>query len=175
MRRSIEANGGRVVVRKVKPVPAAEWKAHLDQRRGFCLEHPSDWNVHPGLSGLLVSLVGPDKTGGFLPNLNLVRRVNDTSSGLDRLAKVAAGEVLRLLTDVTILDAEATVVSGSPARWFLFSYRQGIYGLTGERWIFLTPVHLWTVTAGTATEEYDSIAGTLTGVVRSLRVDDHVR
>ncbi|MDP9066791.1 MAG: hypothetical protein M3N53_00395 [Actinomycetota bacterium] len=150
------------------------WNRHHDGRRGFSLEWPADWQVQRGMSGLLLSIAPPSDGDGFVPNLNLVRHVNDMRSDLDDLAKRAAREVLRVLTDVTLVDADATVVAGSPARRLLFSYRQGIYGLTSEQWLFLTPEHVWTITAGSESDDYDAFADVFSGIVRSLRLHEHV-
>ena len=152
---------------------ASQWSSYTDASAGIALEHPVQWKAVPGMTGLLVAVVGPQGAGGFAPNLNVVRRVNDVQLSLDDLALNAFREVKRVLTDAVIIDLDHAVVSREPARRFLFAYRQGIYGLTGEQWVWLTRQHIWTVTAGAATEDYDSVADELTRVVRSLRVDEH--
>ena len=148
------------------------WSRHVDDRRGFSLEYPSEWQMQRGMSGLLVSFAAPRQSEGFAANLNVVRRVDDTALDLDGIAQVAVREILRLLTDVTLIDADATVVADSPARRLLFAYRQGIYGLTGEQWLFRAPGHLWTVTAGASSEEYDALAPIFARITGSLRVGE---
>ena len=148
------------------------WVRHFDERRGFSLEYPSEWQLQRGMSGLLASVVAPRPSESFAANMNVVRRVDDTAMDLGGIAQVAVREILRLLTDVTLIDADSTVVADSPARRLLFAYRQGIYGLTGEQWLFRVPGHLWTVTAGASSEEYDALAPIFARITGSLRVGE---
>ncbi len=150
--------------------PELAWVPYTDARSGLGFEHPDGWKVERGRGGLLAMVVAPPQEAGFAPNLNVVRRVNDHDYSLDDLARVAMREVRRVLTDAVVIDLEASVVAEEPARRLLFSYRQGIYGLTGEQWVSPTPTHLWTVTAGSRTEDYDDVADIFGRLVRSLRV-----
>lgn len=147
------------------------WVRYEDTRSGLGFEHPSQWRVRRGGGGLLVSVVAPQSETGFAPNLNVVRRINDHDFSLDDLARAAIREVRRVLTDALLIDLDATVVADEPARRLVFSYRQGIYGLTGEQWVWLTRAHLWTVTAGARTEDYDGVADVFARTIRSLRID----
>lgn len=148
-----------------------EWTAYADSRVGLHLEHPADWRSHRGMSGLVLAIAGPERADGFAPNLNVVRRMNDVKLSLDELARAAVREVSRVLTDAALIDLDAAVIADSPARRLLFTYRQGIYGLTGEQWVWLTSDHIWTVTAGSATEDYDEVADVFAAIVASLSVD----
>lgn len=152
------------------PGSVLEWTPYSDRRAGLTLKHPPDWEPRRGMAGLLVAIVAPDGGTGFPPNINLVRHVNDVQINLDDLARTAVREVSRILTDVAIIDLDQAVVAGSPARRLLFTYRQGIYGLTGEQWVWLTRDNIWTVTAGALTEEYDSVADTFARIVAELNV-----
>lgn len=147
-----------------------EWAWYSDQRGGLTVKHPPEWEPRRGMAGLLVAIVGPDGGTRFPPNINVVRHVNDVQINLDHLARAAVREVTRILTDVAIIDLDQAVVAGAPARRLLFTYRQGIYGLTGEQWVWLTRDHIWTVTAGAVTEEYDSVADTFARIVAELNV-----
>ena len=147
------------------------WMPYADARSGLSFEHPKGWKAERGMSGLLATVVAPERETGFAPNLNVVRRVNDHDYSLDDLARAAVREVRRVLTDVLVIDLDATVVADEPARRLLFSYRQGVYGLTGEQWVWLTPSYSWTVTAGANTEKYDALADVFTRMVRSLKTD----
>lgn len=152
--------------------PEVRWVNYSDARARLSLTRPFDWSVERGASGLLVAVVGPPGAAGFAPNLNVVRRVNDVRMSLDDLAEAAIREVRRILTDVTIIDLDSAVVAEAPARRLLFAYRQGVYGLTGEQWMWLTRDHIWTVTAGAATEDYHEVADLFDRIVRGLRVED---
>ena len=147
------------------------WARYADARSGLAFEHPAAWTVQRGTSGLLVSVAAPRREAGRAPNLNVVRKVNDHDYTLDDLAQAAIREVRRVLTDAALIDLDATVVADEPARRLLFSYRQGVHGLTGEQWVWLTQSHLWTVTAGARTEDYDSCADFFTQLVRTLRIE----
>ncbi len=162
-------------MRSSDPATRAEhqWTRYIDKRSGLTLPHPSDWKPQRGMAGLLVAVVGSEGEVGFAPNVNVVRRVNDVQLGLDELARAAMREVRRILTDATIIDLDSAVVADAPARRLLFTYRQGIYGLTGEQWVWLTHEHIWTVTAGAATEEYDALADVFASIVARLTVGDH--
>lgn len=149
-----------------------EWASYSDQRGSLTVKHPPEWQPRRGMAGLLVAIVGPDRGTGFPPNINVVRHVNDVQINLDDLARTAVREVTRILTDVAIIDLDQAVVAGAPARRLLFTYRQGIYGLTGEQWVWLTHDRIWTVTAGAVTEEYDSVADTFARIVAELNVGD---
>lgn len=146
------------------------WVPYEDVRSGLVFEHPEGWKVERRASGLLASVLAPQREAGFAPNLNVVRRVNDHDYTLDDLARAAIREVRRVLTDVVLIDLDAVVVAEDPARRLLFSYRQGIYGLTGEQWVWLTRSHLWTVTAGARSQDYDAVADVFVRLVSSLRV-----
>ena len=148
-----------------------EWITYADPRVGLRLEHPAEWRADRGVTGLVLAVSAAPRADGFAPNLNVVRRVNDVKLSLDDLAQAAVREVRRVLTDAAIIDLDAAVVAESPARRLLFTYRQGIYGLTGEQWVWLTLDHIWTVTAGAATEDYDGVADVFNGLVSSLSVD----
>ena len=147
------------------------WAPYADPNSGLTFKHPDGWKVQRGRSGLLASVVAPRSEAGFAPNLNVVRRVNDHHYNLDDMARAAIREVRRVLTDPVLIDLDAAVVADDPARRLLFSYRQGVYGLTGEQWVWLTPSHLWTVTAGARTDDYDAFADVFAQLVRSLRIE----
>ena len=150
----------------------ADWTSYSDARLQLSLQHPSDWTAQRGSSGLLVTVVGPQSAAGFAPNLNVVRRANDVRLALDDLAEAAIREVRRVLTDFMIIDLDPAIVVETPARRVLFAYRQGIYGLTGEQWMWLTRDHIWTVTAGAATEDYHEVADVFDRMLRSLRMGE---
>lgn len=145
-----------------------EWTSYSDPRVDVTLKHPPDWEPRRGVAGLLVAVVGADGGAGFPPNINVVRHVNDVQINLDDLARTATREVTRILTDVVMIDLDRAVVAGAPARRLLFTYRQGVYGLTGEQWVWLTRDHIWTVTAGALTEEYDIFADIFAEIVAGL-------
>ncbi len=148
------------------------WVDHVDRRHGFALSHPSDWRATRGISGLLVSLVAPDQPDpSFRPNLNVVRRVRDSALDLDGLAETVLSTLARLLTDILVVDVDSAVVGDVPARRLLVAYRQGIYALTSEQWVFMTDEHVWTVSAGAAAEGWAEVADTFGEVVRSFRWD----
>lgn len=152
------------------PGSVLDWTSYSDQRAGLTLQHPPEWEARRGMAGLLVAIVGPDGGTGFPPNMNVVRHVNDVQINLDDLARSAVREVTRILSDVAIIDLDQAIVAGAPARRLLFTYRQGIYGLTGEQWVWLTRDHIWTVTAGALTEEYDRVADTFARIVGKLNL-----
>ena len=147
------------------------WVPYADARSGLAFQHPATWSVQRGRAGLLASVVAPRRAAGLAPNLNVVRKVNDHDYTLDDLARAAIREVQRVLTDAALIDLDAAVVADEPARRLLFSYRQGVYGLTGEQWVWLTQSHLWTVTAGARTEDYDASADIFAQLVRTMRID----
>lgn len=147
------------------------WVSYEDARAELTFHYPEGWNIARGTGGLLASITARQRDQGFPPSLNVVRRVNDHDYSLDDLARSAVREVQRVLTDALLIDLDAAVVADSPARRLLFSYRQGVYGLTGEQWVWLTRSHLWTVTAGARTEDYEAVADVYARTVRSLRVD----
>lgn len=148
------------------------WTTYADGRVGLRLEHPGEWTTHRGMTGLVLAVSARQRADGFAPNLNVVRRVNDVQLSLDELGQAAVREVRRVLTDATIIDLDAAVVAAFPARRLLFAYRQGIYGLTGEQWVWLTREHIWTVTAGAATEDYDAVADVFGAIVASVSLDE---
>lgn len=154
-----------------RPPAAAAADVYADDRHGFSLEVPPDWQIQRGVAGLLVSLVAPalDDTS-FRPNLNVVRRVRDRPPDLDALAHDAIKTLSRLLTDLLVIDVEASVVADLPARRVLIAYRQGLFALTSEQWIVAADDHIWTISAGAATEDWDEVADLVTGIVRSLRL-----
>jgi hypothetical protein len=150
----------------------AGWIAYED-RRGFSLRHPPEWKVTRGSAGLLVSVAeAKGVSTSFVSNLNVVRRVNDKTAHLDELAREAAGEVHRLLTDAILIELDATTVAGNRARRLVFAYRQGIHGLTGEQWLFAEPARIWTITAGASNDVYPDIAKIFEAIVSSFAVDD---
>lgn len=151
-------------------VQARAWAPHVDHRHGFALNHPSDWNVVPGMSGLLVAIRAPGHRD-FRPNMNVIRRVRDTPLGLDGLVDKALAGLARVLTEPIVIDVDTAVVADHPARRFLVAYRQGIYTLTSEQWLLLSEDHVWTVSTAAATETWDQAADTFSDMVRSFRFE----
>lgn len=150
--------------------PAMAPETYSD-RHGFSLQVPPGWNVQKGVAGLLVSIVGPDETGAFRPNLNLVRKVRDRAPDLDALARDALKTLTRLLTDLLVIDVDSSVVAGLPARRLLVAYRQGMFALTSEQWIFVDDEHIWTVSAGASTEQWSDVAHDFAAIVRTLEFE----
>lgn len=110
-----------------------------------------------GVSGLLVSVVAPDAdAGGFRSNLNVVRRVRDSSLDLDGLAESSVSSLLRLLTEPIVVDIDSDVIANQPARRLLIAYRQGLYALSSEQWLWLDDDHIWTISAAALTEKWDA-------------------
>lgn len=156
----------------MRVAPAREgWLAFADNKRGFRLEHPSDWEVHPGLAGLLVAIVAPSKAGeDFSPSVNVVRKTGMRSRDLDELAQNAIREVGRVLTDLLVIDVDVAVVSGLSARRSVFSYRQGIFGLTAEQWLMVEGDRHWTISATASSDRYDSIADEFSTIIGSFEI-----
>lgn len=145
------------------------WTEYADRRHGFSLSHPRDWQVVRGVTGLLVSIAAPEEDdAGFRSNLNVVRRIQDTALDLDGLAQNAVKSLVRVLNDVIVIDVDTAVVADHPARRLLLAYRQGIYALTSEQWLLLAGDHIWTVTAGAATDAWDEFADTFSRIADSL-------
>jgi hypothetical protein len=150
-----------------------EWSMYADARRGFRLEHPADWDVRPGLAGLLVAIVAPSENGNdFRSNVNVVRKTGVGSRDLDELAQNAIREVGRILTDLLVIDIDAAVVAGLSARRLLFSYRQGMFGLTAEQWLMVEEDKHWTISASASSDRYNSIADEFAAIVASVEVTD---
>lgn len=148
------------------------WVDHVDRRHGFTVTHPPGWNVTRGVGGLLVSLAAPEgPSGSFRSNMNVVRRVQDKMMDLDGLAESVLSALFRLLTEPLVIDVDTAVVGDRPARRLLVAYRQGIYALASEQWLFMTDDHVWTISAGAASETWGEVADTFTDIVRSFRVD----
>jgi len=99
------------------------WIAHADRRHRFALTYPPDWEVAPGLSGLLVSLVAPEATTPFRPNMNVVRRVLDKTLDLNGMAEGVLASLMRLVSDPLVIDIDTAVVADQPARRLLVGYR----------------------------------------------------
>ncbi len=149
-------------------VPSVE--CYKDERNGFSLGVPPGWQVRKGVAGLLVSLVAPTPTGAsFTPNLNVVRKVRDTTADLDSLARDAVRTLSRLLTDLIVIDLDSDVVADLPARRVLVAYRQGLFALTSEQWIVAEDDFIWTVSAGAAADQWDTVTNAFARVVASLR------
>lgn len=150
-----------------------QWTRYEDARRHFSLDHPAEWEIQRGVAGLLVAVAGPRREeGAFRPNLNVVRKSGIAVVELDELARAAIREVTRVLTDLTVLDIEPVVVSDVPARRVLFSYRQGIFGLTAEQWLFFAQEGQWTISAAASSEDYDDVADVFARMARSVQVFD---
>lgn len=137
---------------------------------GFTIEVPDGWRVQKGVAGLLVSVVAPARDGEFRPNLNVVRKVRDRAPDLDALARDALKTLARVLTDVLVVDVDSAVVADLPARRILVAYRQGMFALTSEQWIVAADEHIWTISAGAATDRWDEVADDFAAIVRSLRL-----
>ena len=151
---------------------ASATDAYSDRRHGFSLEVPPGWGIRKGVAGLLVSLVAPNEdASAFKPNLNVVRKVRDTRSGLDELARDAVATLNRLLTDLIVIDLDSEVVADLPARRVLVAYRQGSFALVSEQWLLVTDEFIWTISAGAAADQWDAMADEFSRVVRSLRLD----
>lgn len=148
----------------------ASWAIYRDERRGFGLSFPPDWEPVRGMAGLLVSIAGVSDEKGFRPNLNVVRRANDRALDLDGLLESSLTELGRVLTDMIVIDASAVVVAHHPARHLIVTHRQGAFSLTSQQWMFVTDEHVWTVSASCTTEDYATLANLFTGVVASLSV-----
>lgn len=157
---------------KSSGIPAiASENAYVDDRHGFSLEVPPGWQTQKGVAGLLVSVVEPPADGGtFRSNLNVVRRVRDRTPDLDALAHDAIKTLTRLLTDLLVVDVNAAVVADLPARRVLVAYRQGLYALTSEQWIIVGDDHIWTISAGAASDRWDEVADVFAGIVRSIKL-----
>ena len=154
-------------------VAGGQWTRYEDARRHFGLDHPTDWEIQRGVAGLLVAVAAPRRDeGAFRPNLNVVRKSGIAVVELDELAQAAIREVTRVLTDLTVLDIEPVVVSQVPGRRLLFSYRQGIFGLTAEQWLFFAQEGQWTISAAASSEEYDDVADVFARIVSSIEVSD---
>ena len=152
-----------------EPAAAPSSGTYVD-RDGFSFAVPEGWRTERGAAGLLVSVIGPSDQGGFRPNLNVVRKVRDRAPDLDALAREALKTLSRLLTDLLVVDVDTSVVANLPARRLLVAYRQGLFALTSEQWIFADHDHIWTVSAGAATDQWDRVADDFTQIVRSLEV-----
>jgi hypothetical protein len=50
-------------------------------------------------------------------------------------------------------------------------YRQGIYSLTSEQWLFASNEHVWTISAGAEAEKWARVAPTFSDVVDSFRLE----
>ena len=119
-----------------------------------------------------MSLVAPNEDAtAFKPNLNVVRKVRDTRSGLDELARDAITTLNRLLTDLIVIDLDSEVVADLPARRVLVAYRQGSFALVSEQWLLVTDEFIWTISAGAAADQWNAMADEFSRVVRSLRFD----
>lgn len=148
------------------------WATYRDPRRGFSLLHPTDWEVLPGVAGLLVSLAAPAvEQDGFRSNMNVVRRVRDRALDLDALAKSSLSALLRFLNEPIVIDLDTDVVAGQPARRLLVAYRQGLFALTSEQWVFQDDEHVWTISAASLTERWDVEADRFTRVARSFALE----
>lgn len=160
--------GGCVSTRNVDEV-SSMWAEYADRRHGFSLSHPRDWQVVRGVTGLLASIAAPEEDdAGFRSNLNVVRRIQDTALDLDGLARTAVSSLVRVLNDVIVIDVDTAVVADHPARRLLLAHRQGIYALTCEQWLLLAGDHIWTVSAGAATDVWDEVADTFGRIAHSL-------
>lgn len=121
---------------------------------------------------MLVAVIRDDADEGFRPSLNVVRKTGPRTLELDELARVALRDLTRVLTDLTVLDVEAMVVSDTPARRVLFSYRQGIYGLTSEQWLFYSGEGQWTISAAASSDRYDAVADVFGRMVARFELVD---
>lgn len=151
---------------------SSSWSEYLDRKRGFRLEHPSGWEVRPGQAGLLLALVAPGEDGEFRSNLNVVRKTGVHAADLDRVARTAIQEVARVLTDLIVIDVDAAIVADRPARRLLFGYRQGIFGLTAEQWVFADDDRHWIVSAAASSERYGAAADDFARIVASFEIAD---
>lgn len=152
------------------PAVAAD-HTYVDARHGLSFEVPPGWQIQRGLAGLLVSVVAPAVEGdAFRSNLNVIRRVRDRAPDLDALAHDAIKTLTRLLTDLLVVDVDGSVVAELPARRVLVAYRQGLYALTSEQWIVAGDDHIWTISAGAASDRWDGVTDIFAGIVRSMRV-----
>ncbi len=147
------------------------WNRYEDERRGFSLTHPSDWEVLRGAGGLLVSVAAPaPPSDAFRSNMNVVRRVLDTSLDLEGFAQSALASLVRLLNEPIVIDVDTDVIAEHPARRLLVAYRQGLYALTTQQWLFRDDEHVWTISAGALTERWDQDADAFTDVAHSFRL-----
>lgn len=148
------------------------WITYDDPRRAFSLAHPSEWEALPGVAGLLVSIAAPaSELQGFRSNMNVVRRVRDRALDLDALAESSLSSLLRLLNEPIVVDVDTDVIAKQPARRMLLAYRQGLFALTSEQWLFQDNEHMWTISAGALTENWDAEADTFTRIARSFTLE----
>ncbi len=151
---------------------AGEWRVIRHRKVGFSLSHPPDWRAIGSVMTSLVTVVGPELEEGFQPNLNVIRKVDDTRLDLDRLTQASIEQMSRILTDPMVIDVHAMELDERPARHIVIAHRQGIFGLTSDQWLLKEAGHIWLLSSATRSEAYESHGILFGRIARSLRIGD---
>jgi hypothetical protein len=124
----------------------------MDVRKDrFRLVAPAGWEVREGDAGTLVTVIEPPPAEPrFCANVTVLRFGNEQHLTAKAVVDESLESMARLLTDFVLLER----VPAKNGERLLYTFRQGIYGLTGEQRYVVEVDAYYVVTGTTANGDF---------------------
>lgn len=109
---------------------AREPGRHYDDKNGFSIRVPGDWQVREGLMGSAVAALRPAGPGeAWVENMNVM--VDAIPSGTTATDYWAAAQkpMAKMFANYAVRECGDEVVDGRPAHWSVYSHRMGTMDL----------------------------------------------
>jgi hypothetical protein len=143
-------------------------ETYRDPAKSFTLFVPDGWDVHERYAGTLVTVARqPSTPPGFAANVNVVEYDNVRALDARGLVDESIDAMSTLLTDFVLLEQDEDDVTR-----LVFTFRQGIYGLTAEQRYVLDDGVYYVVTGTMTNGEYADQRETVAAIIDSFTAAD---